>query len=75
MDGKVKDRNTSGGSSEGKGDRAKGVEGGVGGDRSWSDERRRRDDGKERYGRDGSLTPVGRCFRTNLSSSAGMHPS
>ncbi len=28
MDGKVKERNTGGGSSEGKGDRAKGVEGG-----------------------------------------------
>ncbi len=29
-DGKTKERNTGGGSSEGKGDRAKGVEGGVG---------------------------------------------
>ncbi len=73
-DGKVKEWNAGGGRSERKGDRAQGVEGrggriGLGA--------MKEDDGTTGNGdmEDGSLTPVGRCFRTNLSSSAGMHPS
>jgi hypothetical protein len=74
MDGKIKESNTGGGSSEGKGDRWKGVEGGVG---RISLGAMKEDDGTTGNGdlEDGTLTPVGRCFRTNLSSSAGMHPS
>jgi hypothetical protein len=70
MDGKVKERNAGGGSSEGG--QGKGVEGGVGRIGLGA---MKKTTGRRKYGRDGSLTPVGRCFRTNLSSSAGMHPS